>query len=358
MTKKKNIGIFIGQLFFGGSEKQSILLTKGLADFHTVYFIVFKGHRIEYTYIEMLKAWNIPYFILEGNIIAKLSNLYSLLRRKKIDILFCYLPLDNILGTLIGRISGVKYIIGGIRNTKIVKKKFYFLKFIQNHFQDFVIFNSNKAKELFCARGYKDSKCLVIENAIADELSYHIRPNVTPVKILMVGRFVRQKDYKTGIKTISHLYYNLNCRNIKLVIAGFGEMEDAIRNWITSYNLFEITEIHIKPDYLPSLYSSSDVFFNSSLNEGLSNSIMEAMANGMPVVATNTGDIKKQIIHGESGFISEVGDYESLGQQLKTLCENYSTRIAFGQVAHRITYQEFGFDCFQKRYLSFVNSLK
>ncbi len=86
-----------------------------------------------------------------------------------------------------GKLAGVPHIIGGVRNTKIVRRKFYLLRFVQNHLQDQVIFNSSRAMEIFCSKGYRREKSLVIENAFAEQLNFFERPETEPVKILMVG---------------------------------------------------------------------------------------------------------------------------------------------------------------------------
>lgn len=358
MSSKRSIGIFIGQLLIGGAEKQSILLAKGLMDFFEVHFIVFKGHRVEPSNLSILYSLKVTVHILEGNFFLRIIRLFYLLRNYGISVLFCYLPLDNIIGTITGRIAGVKYIIGGIRNTKIVRKKFYLLRIFQKYLQDYVIFNSHKAKEVFCNHGYIKDNCIVIENAITERIDFPDRTNKMPVNILMVGRFVEQKDYLTGIKAISHLYYDLNFKSIRVTIAGFGELEDTIRVWIERFKLEEIADILIKPDNLTQLYTFSDIFFNSSIFEGLSNSIIEAMIHGLPIVATNTGDIEKQVVHGRNGFISDVGDYETLGKNLYTLCMDYSTRIEFGRISYHMANQIYGFEHFQKKYLNFICRLK
>ncbi|MBN1599804.1 MAG: glycosyltransferase [Bacteroidales bacterium] len=353
----KKIGIYIGQLHFGGAEKQSLFLAEALKDKYEVEFIVFKGHRIENSYEKQLQKWQIPYYFLKGYSLFRVFKLYKIFRKKKYQAVFCYLPADQVIGTIIARLSGIKYVIGGIRNTKIVKKKFIITKKIQNRFQDYIIFNSQKALDIYCGNGYRKDKSLVIENTVLVDDNYVARIKNEKVKILMVGRFVTQKDYQNAVKAISYLYHDLKIQNIRFIIAGFGEMETEIREWLKIYKIESVTDIHLKPDNLTELYRTSDLMLNSSIFEGMSNSIMEATSYGLPVVATETGDIQKLVTDGKSGYIVPVGDYKAMAEKLSILCSDSEKRVQFSRAAYKNLKNNYSFDRFKEKYKNFVLSL-
>ena len=129
-SPKKNIVILIGQLTFGGAEKQSLLLARALSGPHQVSYVVLQPTKVVDSYLNFLKESRLPFEILEGSFLRRMIRLVRLLRTFQTELLFCYLPGDNITGTLAGRLAKVPYIIGGIRNTKIVKRKFYLLRFV------------------------------------------------------------------------------------------------------------------------------------------------------------------------------------------------------------------------------------
>ena len=353
----KNIVILIGQLVFGGAEKQSLLLAKTLSDHYRVQYVVMKPFKVVNSYEQYLAESGLQYEILTGSLSARLVRLVRLLRAFRTDLLFCYLPGDNIAGTFAGKLAGVPHIIGGIRNTKIVKSKFYLLRFVQKYFQDYVIFNSSRAMEIFCSKGYRRDRSVVIENAFADKLNFIERPGNDPVNILMVGRFVAQKDYLTGIKAVATLSGLVTEKKIRLVIAGYGILEPQVREWVKAHDLDELTEFHIQPDNLPELYHRSDIYLNSSLFEGFSNAVMEAMAHGLPVVATRTGDIDKLVSIEKTGYIAEVGDHEGLGKGLDLLCRDHPGRIAFGREGHQRLFDSFGLEPYKEKYIRFIQSL-
>jgi glycosyltransferase involved in cell wall biosynthesis len=70
---------------------------------------------------------------------------------------------------------------------------------------------------------------------------------------------------------------------------------------------------------VPTLYSACDVFWLASDFEGLSNSLMEAMAAGLPVVASDIPPNRELVVHGSTGFLVPVGD-----------------RVAFAQFAQKL----------------------
>jgi len=353
----KHIAILIGRLVRGGAEKQSLLLAKALSTHYKVRYVILKPWKVDESYLHYLRDSGLAIDILRGSLFSRMLQLIRKLRASGTDILFTYLPGDNLAGAIAGKFAGVPHIIGGVRNTKIVKQKFYLLRFVQNRFQEYVIFNSTRAMEIFCSRGYRQRKAVVIENAFAEQLDFFERPESDPVRILMVGRFVRQKDYLTGISAVAALSKLVNAEKICLVVAGYGAMEEQIRDWISDLDLDAISEIHIQPKNLPELYRTSDIYLNSSIHEGFSNAVMEAMAHGLPVVATRSGDIEKQVAHGKNGYITPAGDPGELANGLNLLCRNHATRLQFGREGHHRLYASFGLKPFKEKYISLIQSL-
>lgn len=67
-------------------------------------------------------------------------------------------------------------------------------------------------------------------------------------------------------------------------------METQVRKWIRQYVIDDITTIYINPNNIAELLDQADIYISTSLFEGTSNSIMEAMNADLPIVATNVGD--------------------------------------------------------------------
>jgi glycosyltransferase involved in cell wall biosynthesis len=102
-----------------------------------------------------------------------------------------------------------------------------------------------------------------------------------------------------AFKLIQHAYPDAT-----LEIAGAGSCERELRALARSLSLTGVRFLGpVAPSDVPSLHERADILVNSSLIDNQPLSILEAMASGMPVVSTGTGDIVNMIEHGISGTI-------------------------------------------------------
>lgn len=116
--------------------------------------------------------------------------------------------------------------------------------------------------------------------------------------LLYVGRLAREKDLDTLAHAFSVLSHRHN-NNIHLIIAGSGPYEDRLRSIIKRSVTFTG---YIKAKKLAEIYASSDIFVFPSVTETYGNVILEAMASGLPVVASMSGGISENLINGYNGL--------------------------------------------------------
>jgi glycosyltransferase involved in cell wall biosynthesis len=117
----------------------------------------------------------------------------------------------------------------------------------------------------------------------------------------------------------------------RFVIAGEGELRPALERQIKDHHL----EKHVllagfRPDVL-SLHKAFDIFVMSSVTEGLGTSLLDAMAAGKPIVATDTGGIPEVVIHGETGILVPPRDHDAMAQAIVTLLKNDELRRTMGE---------------------------
>ena len=86
---------------------------------------------------------------------------------------------------------------------------------------------------------------------------------------------------------------------------------------------------------MPSIYRSADVFCLPSHWEAMPLSLLEAMATGLPIVATPVGDVPRLVEEGETGFLVPVGQPERLADALQSLLDDVTLRRRMGQAARR-----------------------
>lgn len=348
----KSVSIILPTLGSGGAEKQAALLAKYLSNYYRVnLFIMFGEHPI----VESNKALvlgndNIALHQFKGNTIIKLREFYNTIKEIPDDVCFNYLTFCDIFCSLLERIAGKKYVYNGIRNSRLPLAKRIGEFFSHNWLVTASIFNCFSGASFFRTKGFKSSKCLVIPNCFPDIASPIERKQKDVVKIITVGRFVEQKDYETAIKTISLT----KGKRIEFIIVGYGTLEQSIRYWITKYGIEKITTIYINPTNTQELLKESDIYLSTSLFEGTSNSIMEALNWSLPVVATNVGDNDQLVKNGVSGYLHAVKDASGLAGSLDLLVENHALRNSMGAEGNAILRNSYSVDSFVKQYRELI----
>jgi len=116
--------------------------------------------------------------------------------------------------------------------------------------------------------------------------------------------------------------------NVKLQILGSGPLEAELRRKVTNQNLDSRVEFlgNVPNDDIPKYLHNADVFIRPSIAEGFGISFIEAMAAGLPVIATQVGGIVDFIKDGETGLFADVRSPESVAKQVKKLMNDTSLR--------------------------------
>ncbi len=354
----KKICVTIKSLANGGAEKQSLLLAKALQEKYETHFVIVSDTPKLQQHLDLIEKENISHIFLKGNLLQRLSDLRTFLRKKQIDIIFSFLPGDTFLGAIAGKLEGVPYLFGGIRNSQMAKPKLFVLKYLHNHLLSYSIANCHSGSETCVSSGFKKEKMLVIPNGI--ELGTDISKRSPKEKLIVttIGRFVEQKDYHTAIKSIAYLTqsYELDCQ-ITYRIIGHGEQESRIRQWIKNDNMEGIIELLINPSNVPQLLKESDIYLCTSIFEGLANAIMEAMSYGMPIVATQVGDNSHLVENNVNGYLAEPKDYPTIAARLYDLIQSDNLRIELGKNSYDKLKINYGLERFQRNYFDLIESL-
>ena len=96
--------------------------------------------------------------------------------------------------------------------------------------------------------------------------------------------------------------------------------------------------------------SSFDLFALASLNEGISNTILEAMASGVPVVATDVGGNRELLLPGETGTLVPAGEQAALAAAIAAYAAEPARARAHGEQARRHAVATFGIESMIARY--------
>ena len=350
---QKNIAILIPTINAGGAEKQASLLASRLATKYNVCVILYPGEaKVNIANIQRLEEANIKIHKLIGGTFAKIQELKSLLKGNNIEILFNYLTKPNFIGSIAAKKAGVAHIYNGIRNSRIDWWKLILERFAHNRYATGTIYNCYSGEEYFSSKGLKKEKAIVIPNCFPNISAPIVREDKEVKHIVTVGRFVPQKDYKTIIVTIAELV-KLR-QDFVMDIIGYGEEEQNIRGWIKEYGVGEYINIHIRPDNVQDIVCDADIYLSTSLFEGTSNSIMEALNWSLPVVATNVGDNDHLVIDMVNGTLHPIGDAEGMATSIAKLLESSQLRNEYGMASNRNLRENYSMEIFEERYLQLI----
>lgn len=349
----QNISIFVSTLGSGGAEKQAALLAKVLSPHYKVHFVVLYGDSEKSKAVEniLIKA-HVGIYFLRGSWTKRMREYIKILKQNKVVYSFNYLTQCDFWGAIMERFCGVKYVYNGIRSAHLEGYKTVLERISHNFVASGTVFNCQSGANNFMSKGFKKYKCVFIPNCfphIAQEIERHEKGK----KILItVGRFVPDKDYETAVITIAELKKFRS--DFVFHIVGYGVLEKDIRNWIEEYKVSDVVKLFIKPNNIPELLNEADIYLSTSLFEGTSNSIMEAMNASLPVVATNVGDNYQLVIHEDNGMLHACGDVTGMADSLSRLMENLDLRNYMGIRGNQILHERYSEEIFEKRYLELI----
>ena len=352
----KSICVFSNTLMNSGAEKQAFLLNKTLNEIFNVWLVVYYGNRIEQKYLDIIKKHNLKAIFLSGSHLNRCVHFYKFLKRESIDIIFSYLLTTNFIGGLIGKIAGVKYTIGGIRNSELSKKKLFIQKILHNHINNFTIYNNNRGFKELSLKGFKNEKSLVISNCIDLIPEPILRIKRDHITILSVGRFEKPKDFYTSIKAVNFLRDKF--QKFTYLIIGYGRLQNQIHEWIKSFNAADYIKVIINPKNLSEYYEMANIYLLTSRFEGLSNTVLEAMSFSLPLVVTDVGDNNKLVVDEVNGFLCDPQNSNQISGCLQKLCLSYERRIDFGKRSYELLKENYSNKDFKNRYTNFIDGLK
>ena len=155
-----------------------------------------------------------------------------------------------------------------------------------------------------------------------------------------VANLVPNKDISTFIRA-ARIVANQN-QHVRFVIVGDGPLRLAIEQQIIETEMAHIVELVGVDVKVGPWFDIFDVFCLTSRKEGLPLALLEAMAAGRPAIVTDAGGMREAVKHGETGYVTRVGDAAAVAASLLTLLQNPNLRAEMGKRAkdrHREHFQ-------------------
>jgi sugar transferase (PEP-CTERM/EpsH1 system associated) len=184
-------------------------------------------------------------------------------------------------------------------------------------------------------------------------------PSDAAVVLGTVGRLVEVKDQAMILRAV-HLLVQQEpplADIVRVVIVGDGPLRRQLQELTQELGLTEIVWFAGDRTDVPALLRTMDIFLLPSLAEGISNTILEAMATGLPVLATGTGGNPELVESGTNGYLVPVGDFSQLALRIRELVDAPDVRAKMGQKARSLIEERFDWDRTVNDYLAIYDDL-
>jgi glycosyltransferase involved in cell wall biosynthesis len=217
---------------------------------------------------------------------------------------------------------------------------------------------SSHLSQHMVAEGFPKARIEVVHNGIdigplptsSDRAAARARLGVTPATFVIgtVARLDPVKDLTSLIDALGHPL--LAQRLVRLVIVGDGPERDRLERQAAERDLGSRVQFLGHRDDARDWLAGFDAYANSSVSEGISLTILEAMAAGLPVVATAVGGTP-EIVSAECGMLEPAREPDRLAAALVTLADDRGQRAALGAAARARVERDFTIERMVGRYL-------
>lgn len=333
----KRIAIFVPSMRGGGAERAMLTLANGFVEKNYAVDLVLA--KAEGPFLQELSEKVQIIDLNQHRVLYAIPGLVGYLRRVKPTTLLSTLNHANIIAVLAKMLSGVTVrLVLGQANTlslnsggksKLGKKLIHFLvKIFYPKADSIVAVSTGVAEDLITSFNIKRDKVKVIYDPIVTEALYQkaeasiehpwFKDSDIPV-ILAVGRLTKVKGFDTLIEAFRLLKQKTPAR---LLILGEGDCRQELEQLVIKYGLSDDVSM---PGFLDNPFpymKQAQAFVLSSISEGLPNAMIQAMALGAPIIATDCKSGPFEILEGGRwGHLVPVGDYVAMSSSILSTLE-------------------------------------
>ena len=292
---------------------------------------------------------------------------WQVLRAWRPDALISFGFQANVLGRLAGALAGVPVRISSLRNERFGGRARELVNRATSFLATMTTTNSQRAAEGFVSRGVVPARRLVvIPNSldfVAIEAGATARASVRreldvgdgDFLWLAMGRLHPQKDYRSLLTAFARLVREHP--SARLRIAGEGRLLGELTALVDDLGLAGHVRLVGLRDDAPRLLAGADALVLASAWEGLPNVVMEAMAAGLPCVATRVGGVPELVEDGRTGTLVPPGDPGALARAMAAMMElPPAERAAMGERGRAAVAGRFSPDRVGEQWLELLES--
>jgi glycosyltransferase involved in cell wall biosynthesis len=167
------------------------------------------------------------------------------------------------------------------------------------------------------------------------------------------------KDQLTLVRAFLHLLESQAdaCKRLRLVMVGDGPLREESRKLLCAAGAEHLAWLPGERADIPAIMRGLDVFVLPSLAEGISNTILEAMASGLPVVATRVGGNPELVEEGETGLLVPPADPVQLAEAICTYLTDHAKIVRHGRAGRKRAETEFSIEAMVNGYLAVYDAV-
>ncbi len=343
----------IDDLGLGGAQRQLVELLKGLKEKNTpLEVIALSTEKTDYA--QSVRDLGIPLTLISQSGKWSWSAFFTLkraLKRSRPDIVQTWLFTADLYGRIAAKMSGVPVIISTVRSVELDKPAHYVLADrLLNRWTDRFIVNAKAVGDVLTEREkvsrekidliYNGLDLTGLDPAKQDGFfrKKHGLSAGIPV-IGIVGRLAPVKDHETFLKAAALAAADLP--EAVFVVVGGGPLKATLESQAKRLGLSSRVRFLESQLQVAEVYSGLDLLVVSSLYEGCSNVVLEAMAMGKPVIATSVGGNPELVIQGKTGLLVPPKDAGLLAQRIKEMVLQPQKRLEMGRQARLMVKERF-----------------
>ncbi|XDD51873.1 glycosyltransferase [Leptospira sp. WS92.C1] len=320
-----------------GGERQLLLLAEGLKKRKIPQLVLGKpgsalerrcsDHNLPFVALEMRGEWDL----------ASVKTIRALVQEKKIRLIHTHTAKAHTLALFAkSKLPQTRLVVSRRVDFSIRKNLFSIWKYKSKR-NDLFLTVSNKIREILLRDGVDPAKTVTVHSGIdfsftkklPDPARYKKEFSIKKDTIVIgnVAALVDHKDQKTLLHAVSKID---SSKNFKLLIVGEGDLRKELETLANTLGIHDRVVFTGYREDVPDILSLFDIFTLTSKEEGLGTSVLDAMAVGLPVVATKGGGIGEMLTHEKGSYLAEVGDSDSLAKYYEILIDDSRLRKSFG----------------------------
>lgn len=355
-----NILYIIDSLGHGGTERQLVELIKGLdRNRFRPHLCTLKTSTALYDELEIPKISLEFVSYLRPSIVGKIIKLSSFIRKNRIQIIQTFFQDPFLLAAMVKPFHNVK-LIGSFRDIGFWRTQSESLKMrLAYPFFEAFIANSQAVKEHFAQTdGIHPAKIAVIYNGFDNSLVPHdvVQQKLSGPPIVGIvanlNRTVKRVD--DFIQAAALVHNELS--HVRFVVVGDGHLRDELEALAQSLGVRDCIQFTGRINNPLNVISTFSVGVITSETEGFCNAVIEYMACGVPVVATDGGGNRELVINQSNGFLVPVGNYRDIADKILKLLIDESLASDLGRTGLEAVNRRFTVDemvsCYDKFYSS------